>query len=120
MQWPSCGRPPEDEATRAISVLWIIFNHFGTAKEFSHFLDADTTNDALVSGMFRELELVSLKFPPYLVDHRLAQLMLSEAYEFIASALRWLTLRLSRRGPTVAFRLQQEPQAGRGQAGGDC
>jgi len=57
MQWPSCGRPPEDEATRAISVLWIIFNHFGTAEEFSYFLDADTTNDALVNCVFGKLEL---------------------------------------------------------------
>jgi hypothetical protein len=41
--------------------------------------------------MFRELELISLNFPPYLVDHRPAQFMFIEAYEFIASALRWLT-----------------------------
>jgi hypothetical protein len=46
----------------------------------------------LVSRMFRELELVSLNFPSYFVDHRYAQLMLIEAYECIASALRWLTL----------------------------
>jgi hypothetical protein len=47
----------------------------------------------LVGRMFRELELVSLNFPSYLVDHRHAQLIFIEAYEFIASALRWLTSR---------------------------
>src|SRR5262245_34271023 len=41
--------------------------------------------------MFRELELVSLNFPLYLVDHHHAQIMLIEAYKCIASVLRWLT-----------------------------
>jgi hypothetical protein len=91
MQGPPGCRPPEDEATRAIFVLGILFNHFGAGEEFSHFLDADTTDDALVSRMFGELELVRLNFPSYLVDHRHAQLMFIEAYEFMASALRWLT-----------------------------
>ena len=118
MQRSSFSGLSQDQTTGSVFILRVIFNHFSVSKDFPDFLHADTTNDALVSRMFRELELVSLNFPSYLVDHRQAQLMLSEAYEFIASALRWLTRRLSRRCPTVSFQIQQESLAGRGQAGG--
>ncbi len=47
----------EDQTTWAVFILWVIFNHFGIYKYIPHFLHANTTNNALVNGMFGELEL---------------------------------------------------------------
>jgi hypothetical protein len=102
MQWPSCQRLPKDQATGAIFILWIIFNHFGTAKDFSHFLDTDTSDSALVSGMLGELNWSASIFCR-LVDHRHAQLMSIKPYEFLASALSGLTLAIPGRRLSGTF-----------------
>ena len=73
MQWSSFSGFPKDQTTWSVFILWIIFNHFSIAKDFSDFLYTDTTNDALVNSMFGELELLGLNFLSYLVDQRRAQ-----------------------------------------------
>lgn len=70
MQGPRCHRPAENQATGAILVLRIIFNHFSVGEDLSHFMDTDPANDGLVHRVFRELELAGLNLLPYLVEKR--------------------------------------------------
>ena len=73
MQWPSCPGPSQDQTTWRIFIIWIVFNHFGIAKDFSGFLHTDSTSNALVSRVFGELKLLCLEFLSYLVDQRHVQ-----------------------------------------------
>ena len=52
------GCRAEDQATWPILIFWIIFDDLATGDCFSHLLYADTSEYALVNGMFGELELV--------------------------------------------------------------
>ena len=91
MQWPSTFGVSQDQTAWPVFVIGIIFNHFSTAKDFSGFLDTDTTNDALVNRVFGELELLGLNFLSYLVDQRHAQFRSNAMCKFITFALSRLT-----------------------------
>ena len=56
MQRPSFSGLSQDQATRSVFILWVIFNHFGIAEDFSDFLYADATDDALVNSMLEKKE----------------------------------------------------------------
>jgi len=63
MQRPSFSGLSQDQATRSVFILWVIFNHFSIAEDFSDFLYADATDNALVNSMLGKLKLLALIFP---------------------------------------------------------
>jgi hypothetical protein len=107
MQWSSFSGLSQDQTTWSVFVLWIIFNHFSIAKDFTSFLYTDTTNDGLINSMLGKLELPGLNFLSYLVDR--AMLNLGPMRYSLVFALSWLTfwvrgaVRRVRLNPMVSF-----------------
>jgi hypothetical protein len=73
MQWPSFSGPSQDQATRSVFILRVIFNHLRIAEDFSDFLYTDATNNALVNSMLGKLKLLDANFLSYLINQRHAQ-----------------------------------------------
>ena len=68
MQRSLSFRESENEATRTVLVLWIIFEYFTCFHCFTNFLHRDAPYNALVGGMSRKLKLPILDFSADLIE----------------------------------------------------
>lgn len=69
VQRPARGSLPEHEATRAVFVARVVFNHHAASQCFFDLLNRDMTEDGLVGGVDGELVFLTLDLSPNLIDH---------------------------------------------------
>ena len=74
VQWPTFLRQAKNQTARTILIVRIIFNNFAAFYGFTHFLNADATQNALVNRVFRELELAVHNLEANLIYHILRTL----------------------------------------------
>ncbi len=66
MQWTSSRSKSQQQGTRRVFIVWIIFNDFRFCTRFADFLLADISLDRTTKSMSTELKLTSLQLPLYL------------------------------------------------------
>lgn len=66
-----------NQATRAVLVIWVVFNNHTVGDRFSQFRHADASDDGLINRMLRKLECIDSNLFPYLVNHGPAELTIS-------------------------------------------
>jgi hypothetical protein len=71
VQRSSSGGPAVNQVAWPVFVLRVLLDYLTAANSFSDLSQADTTDDALVNGVFGELELIGFDLPAYIVYDRL-------------------------------------------------
>jgi hypothetical protein len=70
VQRSSFGSPAVDQVAWPVFILRILFYYLATGDGVSYLLHTDATENALIDGVFGELELVGLDLPAQIIYKR--------------------------------------------------
>jgi hypothetical protein len=71
VQRSSFGGCAVDQVARPVFILWILLNYLTAGNSFPHLLQTDVTNNALINGVFGELEPIGFNLPADIIYDQL-------------------------------------------------
>lgn len=71
VQRSSSGGSAKDQVARPVFVLRILLDYLTAGNSFPHLLQTDMTDNALINGVFGELELIGFDLPADIIYDRL-------------------------------------------------